>query len=104
MRGKKYPEGHFIGMWMFIGVVVFSGIGIPLSILTENFSLVGIGPAIGIAFGLSIGAGVEEKIRNEGRIRHLNKKETETRKIGVIIGVILLLIGIETFLLLYFLG
>ena len=26
---KKYPEGHFVGMWMGIGIAIFSGFGVP---------------------------------------------------------------------------
>ena len=51
----KYPEGHFLGLWMGIGVAIFSGIGIPLSIVTESPGLIGIWPAMGVAFGLAIG-------------------------------------------------
>ena len=32
---KKYPEGHFKGIWMLIGFLLFAGIGIPLSIPTN---------------------------------------------------------------------
>jgi len=35
-NNKLYPEGHFVWMWMGIGVAMFSGIGIPLSIVSEN--------------------------------------------------------------------
>jgi len=48
-NNKEYPEGHFVGMWMGIGVAIFSGLGIPLSIATGNPGLIGIGPAIGVA-------------------------------------------------------
>jgi len=50
---EKYPEGHFLGMWMGIGIAIFTGVGVPLSIATKNLGLMGIGPAIGVAFGLS---------------------------------------------------
>jgi len=49
-NNKKYPEGHFVGMWMGIGMAIFSGLGIPFSILTGNTGLIGIGPAVGVAF------------------------------------------------------
>ena len=51
-KNKKYPEGHFLGMWMGIGIAIFTGVGVPISIATKNLGLIGIGPAIGIAFGL----------------------------------------------------
>lgn len=102
-KTEKYPEGHFIGMWMAIGMLIFSGIGIPLSIATGNPGLIGIGPALGVAFGLSIGAGIEEKMKREGKIRPLTKEEKKRKKIGLVIGVIALLLGIVAFSLLYFL-
>jgi len=36
-NNKKYPEGHFVGMWMGIGVAIFSGLRIPLSIAPETW-------------------------------------------------------------------
>lgn len=89
---KKYPEGHFIGMWMGIGIAIFSGIGVPISIATNNHAFIGIGPALGVAFGLSIGQGIENKYKKEGKIRPLTKEEKKNKKIAVIIGVVLLLI------------
>lgn len=65
---KKYPKGHFVGMWMGIGIAIFAGLGIAFSVITENFGLIGIGPAIGIAIGLSIGQSVENKYNKEGKI------------------------------------
>jgi hypothetical protein len=53
-RGE-YPEGHFIGMWMGIGIAIFTSIGVPISIALKIPGLMGIGPAIGVAFGLIIG-------------------------------------------------
>ncbi|MDD4898811.1 MAG: hypothetical protein PHY70_05475, partial [Methanocellales archaeon] len=60
-KNKTYPEGHFVGMWMGIGIAIFSGFGIPLSIATGNPGFMGIGPAIGVAFGLAIGSSIEAK-------------------------------------------
>ena len=102
-RDKKYPEGHFVGMWMGIGIAIFSGIGIPLSIATENPGFIGIGPALGLAFGLAIGTSIESKYKKEGKIRPLTKDENKKKKMYVstgIIGLILLsTIGLAIFLL-----
>jgi hypothetical protein len=102
-KNKKYPEGHFTGMWMIIGIAIFSGIGIPLSIVTENPGLIGIGPALGVAFGLSIGAGIESKMKKEGKIRPLSKDEKKKRQMLVTMGIVILialsLIGLVVFLL-----
>jgi hypothetical protein len=46
---EKYPEGHFVGIWMCIGIVIISGIGIPLGLIMHNYVFVYIGPAIGVA-------------------------------------------------------
>lgn len=89
-NNKKYPEGHFVGMWMGIGIAIFSGIGIPLSIVTENTGFIGIGPAIGVAFGLAIGSSIEAKYRKEGKIRPLTEGEKRRRKIGITAGIVIL--------------
>ena len=60
-QDKTYPEGHFLGMWMGIGIAFFAGVGVPLSIIFGIPGLIGIGPAIGVAFGLSIGQYIESK-------------------------------------------
>ena len=100
---KKHPEGHFIGMWMGIGIAVFSGFGIPLSIATENPGFIGVGPAIGVSIGLAIGSSIEAKYKKEGKIRPLAEEEQKRKRtattIGVVSLVILSLIGLLFFLL-----
>ena len=100
-KNKKYPEGHFIGMWMGIGIAIFSGLGIPLSIISETSGLIGVGPALGVAFGLAIGSAIESKYNKEGRIRPLTEDERKKKKIGVLLGIMLLAIGALTFLFIY---
>jgi predicted nucleic acid-binding Zn ribbon protein len=100
---KKYPEGHFIGMWMGLGIAIFSGVGIPLSIITGNPGLIGIGPALGVAIGVAIGQSIENKHRQEERIRPLTELEQTRKKNAVIIGIILLSLGILLSILLFFL-
>jgi hypothetical protein len=63
-NNKKYPEGHFIGMWMVIGIAI-SGLCIPLSIITGNPGFIAIGPAIGVSVGLAIGSGIEAKYQKK---------------------------------------
>ncbi|MDY6932345.1 MAG: hypothetical protein SVJ22_10580 [Halobacteriota archaeon] len=101
-KNEKYPEGHFIGMWMGIGIAIFSGIGVPLSIALRNPGFIGIGPAIGVAFGLALGQSIEEKYKNEGKIRPLTKEEKGKRKIAVILGIVTFLIGFVTLILIWF--
>ena len=95
---KKYPEGHFIGIWMGIGIAIFSGIGVPISIATNNNAFMGIGPALGVAFGLSIGQGIENKYKKEGKIRPLTEEEKKRKKLAVLAGIIMLILGVATFL------
>ena len=99
---KKYPEGHFVGMWMGIGIAIFSGIGIPLSIILKSPGFSGIGPAIGVAFGLSIGQAVENKYKQEGKIRPLTETEKKRKRILVATGVVIFLLGVLVFLLMHF--
>ncbi|MDD3421558.1 MAG: hypothetical protein PHS47_04590, partial [Methanocellales archaeon] len=89
-KNKTYPEGHFVGMWMGIGIAIFSGFGIPLSIATGNPGFMGIGPAIGVAFGLAIGSSIEAKYEKEGKIRPLTKDEKHKREMLVTAGIAVL--------------
>jgi hypothetical protein len=104
VKNRKYAEGHFVGMWMAICIVIFSGIGVPLFIALENPGLIGIGPAIGVALGLSIGSGIESRYKKEGKIRPLTGEEKKKREMlvaaGVAILAILSVMGLVVFLLL----
>ena len=100
---EKYPEGHFVGIWMGIGIAIFSGLGIPLSIVTENPGLIGIGPALGVAVGLAIGQSIENKHKQEGKIRSLTESEQKRKKNAVIAGIVILTLGLLIFILLFFL-
>jgi hypothetical protein len=109
-NNKEFPKGHFVGMWMGIGIAIFSGLGIPISIITKNFGFVGIGTAIGIVFGLLVGQSIENKYSREGRIRPLTESEKINRqgvlnlgkKITISIGLVLLTIGVLLFSFMYF--
>ncbi len=100
-KKEKYPEGHFLGMWMGIGIAIFAGIGIPLSVATDNPGLIGIGPALGVAFGLAIGQAMEDKHRKEGRIRPLTKEEKKRKERLVLAGIAALSVGVVAFLILF---
>ena len=100
---EKYPEGHFVGMWMGICIAIFSGFGIPLSIATENPGFIGIGPALGVAIGAAIGQSIENNYKQEGRIRPLTESEQKRKKNVVIASILILTLGVLIFILLYFL-
>ena len=100
---EKYPEGHYVGMWMGIGIALFSGIGVPLSIALKIPGLMGIGPALGVAVGLSVGQSIESKYKREGKIRPLTEDEKKKRKMLVFAGISVLILGVLVFLLTLFL-
>lgn len=102
-NNEKYPEGHFVGMWVGIGIAIFSGFGVPLSIALKIPGLIGIGPAIGAAFGLALGQSIESKYKKEGKIRPLTKDEKRKRKMLVIAGTSVFILGLLVFLLRLFL-
>jgi hypothetical protein len=99
---RKYPEGHFLGMWIGIGIAIFSGIGVPLSFVLGSPGFIGIGPALGVAFGVAVGQSIEEKHRKEGRIRPLTKEERKIRQNLVIAGIAALLMGVAVFIMILF--
>lgn len=97
-KQKKFPEGHFIGMWTGIGIALFAGVGVPLSIAIGNNAFIGIGPAIGVAVGISIGTSIEAKKKKEGLIRPLNEREKILRKRNLTAGIILGTAGVMALL------
>ena len=101
-NNKKYPQGHFLGLWTGLGVAFFAGIGVPISIALDNFAFVGIGPAIGIAIGISIGQALENKYEKEGKIRPLTASEKRRRKVLFWTLVGILLLGIAALLITIF--
>ncbi len=101
-KNKQYPEGHFVGLWMGIGIALFSGLGIAIGVVMENYAFIGIGPAIGVAFGLPVGQAIENKHKEQGNIRPLSDKEKRTRKNALLLGLGLFLLGVVVFALMYF--
>jgi hypothetical protein len=98
---KKYPEGHFVGKWMGIGIAICSGLWIPLCIIIKTPGLIGVGPAIGFSIGLVIGSLIESKYKKEGKIRPSTKQEKNKRKIAIIAGIAILVLGFAMFILLF---
>jgi hypothetical protein len=98
-RVEKYPEGYFVGRWTCIGIVIISGIGIPFGIVTHNYIFAYIGPAIGVALGMAIGQSIENKYKQEGRIRPLTEKEQKKKKNSVIAATAIFTLGAFVFIL-----
>lgn len=94
---EKIPEGKIVGNWIAIGIAIFSGLGIPLSVVTENFAFIGIGPAIGVGFGAAIGKSIEQKYKNEGRLAPPTAKDKRKSKIFLFVGLGVLLLGVVFF-------
>jgi len=94
---KKYAEGHFKSMWMLLGILIFSAIGIPLRFVLDIPMLIGAGPLVGAIFGMLVGEKVETKHRDAGHLRPLNDKEVRNKKILV---VVIFVTGIASFFVL----
>jgi len=101
-NNKKYPEGHFIGIWIGIFMAIFSGIGIPLSIITENSGFIGIGPALGVAVGVAIGQSIENQYKKNGKIRPLTEIEQKRKNNLIFSGIIILTLGLLILILQFF--
>lgn len=97
---RKYPEGHFVGMWIGIGIAVFAGIGVTVGIATNHAGMMSIFPALGVAIGVAVGSGLEAKYKKAGLIRPLTEKEEKNKKRAVWFGIGFLVLGILIFLLL----
>ncbi|MBN2777214.1 MAG: hypothetical protein JXR36_06215 [Bacteroidales bacterium] len=96
---KKYPEGHFKGICMTLGFLIFAGAGIPLSIVTKNMSIIGIGSAVGVLLGMVVGESVEKKYAEKGLLRPMNEKEIRNKKNQI---KLLLLAGLIGFFILVY--
>ncbi|MFH1257873.1 MAG: hypothetical protein ABIG96_05900 [Candidatus Micrarchaeota archaeon] len=96
----KHPKGHYLGLGMGLGMVIFTPIGIALSITTGNPGLMGVGPAIGLSIGLAIGSALEKKHENE--LRPLTPEEEKFKSIGMKFAIILLVLGAVAAVALFF--
>ncbi len=84
-KKKTYPEGYFVKKWMGLGMAIFAGLGVPLSLISDNESLVGIGPALGMSVGIAVGASIEEKYKAKGLIIPDSSKGSQKRKTAIAI-------------------
>jgi hypothetical protein len=95
---KKFPKGHFVGIWMGIGLAMFAGLGVPLSVATGNTGLIGLGPAMGLVFGTIIGQIVEKNKDSQGLIRELTPAERRSRSYAILAGLVILVAGMVIFI------
>ncbi|MBT8178778.1 MAG: hypothetical protein HKP60_06620, partial [Eudoraea sp.] len=77
-------------------------LGVVISAVMENYAFIGMGPAIGVAVGLPIGQAIENKHKEQGKIRPLTEKEKKVRKNALYIGLALFLLGVLAFTAMYF--
>ena len=96
---EQHPEGHYVNMWMCIGIAIFSGLGVLLGIITHDYTFFGIVPGLGVAFGLAIGQVIENKYKKEGKIRPLTEDEKRLKKMAISAGIVLLILGVIVFLI-----
>lgn len=92
-ESKSYPEGHFVGLWMGIGIALFTAIAVPLCFLIDNFAFIGVGPAIGVSIGLAVGQGIEAKYKEAGQIRPATMAEHQKKKTAILLALAILVIG-----------
>jgi hypothetical protein len=69
---KERQRDHFLGRGMAIGMVLFTPVGLVLSIATDTPGLIGVGPALGVGVGVAIGEGLYR--------RHLQEQEGRDRE------------------------
>ncbi|PLX00309.1 MAG: hypothetical protein C0594_15835 [Marinilabiliales bacterium] len=90
----KYPKGHFVRKWMILGIAIFGGLGVPLSVVADNKGFIGLGPAIGLAFGVIIGSIIERKYKDKGLLTENKEDDSKVKKLLlsalIAIGIILL--------------
>jgi hypothetical protein len=94
MAKKSYPQGHWMGIGMAIGMVFGTFVFFIADLLTGEFgSMFFLGPGAGVAIGVSIGTALEERYKRSGRIRKLTAKEEKRQRKLVTLGVVILVIG-----------
>lgn len=83
-----HPPGYGVG----IGISIGAGFGVALGMAMKNL---GLGIGIGVALGVALG-GVWEQ-RNKDKVRPMTEQEKKAQRLGILLGIILLLIGVGVF-------
>ncbi len=84
MQKEKYPEGHFISMYM----AIFMPLGLIYGLILGP-SFYGMGLGIGLVMGIAVGTAIEVKYKKEGKIRPLTKNEKRKRRVALFVGLAL---------------
>ncbi|PLX19514.1 MAG: hypothetical protein C0599_10795 [Salinivirgaceae bacterium] len=101
-KPKQFPKGHFVNKWMAIGMGIFTVAFFPVLIALDKVNLIALLPAFGMSIGISVGLAIEKKQERLGNIRPLNESEKRKKRIGVFVGTAILIVGIITFVLVYY--
>ena len=73
----KYPQGHWMSIGMCIGIAMGSIPSLVGLLIDDMSSWAGIGPAVGLGFGVAIGSALERKHKDE--LRPLTEAEQRVR-------------------------
>jgi heme/copper-type cytochrome/quinol oxidase subunit 2 len=91
--GANMDGMHPQGFGLSMGISIGAGFGVALGTALKNL---GLGIAIGVTIGIVFG-GVWE-YRNKDKIRPLTEQEKKVQRLGIILGIIMLLIGVGVFM------
>ena len=93
----KYPQGHWMGIGVAVGVFAGYVLSFLLGILTDNTKwAISFAPAIGGTLGIVIGYALEKKYKD--RIRPLTAEEQKTRRWATLILLLLFALGVFAFI------
>ncbi len=97
-KKPTYPQGYMVNLWTACTLVICSVIAIIFCAASGQWALIGIGPAIGVPLGISIGKSIENRLHTEERIRSRTEKELRRLKIFIIAAVVCVTAGIILFM------
>lgn len=97
-KSKKYPKGHWMGVGIALGLPIGVALGIVYGVAIKKMPVgISLGPAIGVAVGAAIGAYLEKK--HEKDVRPFTKEELKIKRISLIAGIAVLIIGLLALIL-----
>lgn len=93
-KKKTYPQGHWMGVGIAIGMIFGTAIFFIADLLTGEFgSMFFLGPGVGVAMGVAIGSAFEEKYKKTGQVRELTAQEKKSKSRMVTLGILILVMG-----------